>query len=276
MRGTTLKRDGATPLGDLPRLTRRAERTSILRAGLALALAAALAGAILLARTSGSGHADLLPEGTKTGVLVLDMSGSVSGGAFQAASRVVHTLALANQAMGLVMFSDNAYELLPPNSPASALSAFERFFNPSSTLFGVTPWAQFTAGTSISRGLLMGKEALQRGHVTHGAVVLISDLADSSADQEPLLAAGAALKAAHVPVRIVPVNATDSNRAVFAALFGANVFVKPSAYRTTASEKVEPIVTSWPWSLITAGLVLVALLAANELLNTRLRPEPAP
>src|SRR5207244_1937952 len=125
-------------------------------------------------------------------------------------------LAAANQAMGLVMFSDTAYELLPPNSPASALLAFERFFDPqavtnSTPVFGVTPWNQFSAGTRISAGLRMGAEALRRAHVTHGSLLLISDLNDSSADEEPLVAEGIALKKAHVPVRIVPVAASPGN-----------------------------------------------------------------
>jgi hypothetical protein len=280
MRGTTIKREAATTFGDLPRLASRAGRTSTVRAGLALALVATLAGAVLLARSPGTGSAALLPEGAKTGVLVLDMSGSVSGGASQAMPRILHALAAGNQAMGLVMFSDSAYELLPPNSPVSALLAFERFFDPQvnakdSTLFGETPWAQFTAGTSISQGLVMGQQALRRAGVKHGALVLISDLADSSADQVGLLAAAASLKKAQIPVRIIPVNAGPREKGVFAALFGANAFVKPSAYRTTATEKVEPFVASWPSSLIAIAVVLAALLAANELLNTRLRPEPA-
>ncbi len=280
MRGTTLKREGATALGDLPRLASIAERTTIVRAGLALALAAALAGAVLLAISPAGGRAALLPEGAKTGVLVLDMSGSVSGGAFQAMPGILHALAAGNQAMGLVMFSDTAYELLPPNSPVSALFAFERFFKPQadtkdSTISGETPWAQFTAGTNISKGLVIGELALQRAGVKHGAIVLISDLADSSGDQGALLAAATALNKAHIPVRIIAVNAGPTDKGVFAALFGANAFVKPTAYRSTATEKVEPFVAAWPWSLIVVGVVLAALLAANELLNTRLRPEPA-
>ena len=44
MRGTTLKRQGATTLGDLPGLKLPAERTTVVRTALLLALAAALAG----------------------------------------------------------------------------------------------------------------------------------------------------------------------------------------------------------------------------------------
>jgi hypothetical protein len=280
VRGTTLKRRGATKLGDLPGLESPAARTTAVRIALVFALAATLAGAILLARSAGSGRAALIPQGVKTGVVVIDMSGSVSGIPFERVATVLRGLAAANQAMGLVMFSDTAYELLPPNSPASSLLEFERFFDPQTVAggaarFGVTPWSQFSAGTRISSGLRMGEEALQRAHIKHGSLLLISDLNDSSADEEPLVAEALALKKAHIPVRIVPVVAAPPDVRIFATLFGYNVFVPPSAYRTTATEHVQPIASSWPWALLAVGALLVALLAANELFNTRLRPEPA-
>jgi hypothetical protein len=247
---------------------------------LVLALASALAGAILLARSAGSGRAALLPQGVKTGVIVVDMSGSESGLPFERVATVLRALASANQAMGLVMFSDTAYELLPPNSPAESLLEFERFFNPQSIdkgspIFGVTPWAQFSAGTRISKGLRMGQMALQRAGVTHGSLLLISDLNDSSADQESLVAEAFALKKAHIPIRIVPVVASPPDVRIFRTLFGLHSFVVPSAYKTTSTEQVQPIAASWPWALIAVGGILVGLLAVNELFNTRLQPEGA-
>ena len=280
MRGTTLRRGGATKLGDLPDLESPADRTTAVRIVLVLALTAALAAAILLARSAGSGRAAVLPEGAKAGVVVIDMSGSVSGLPFQRVATVVRGLAAANQAMGLVMFSDTAYELLPPNSPASTLLEFERFFDPQSLnggapIFTETPWNQFSAGTRISRGLDMGRQALQRAGVTHGSLLLISDLNDSSADETPLVAEAATLKKAHISVRIVPVLAAPPDVRIFATLFGWNVFVSPSAYKRTATENVQPIASSWPWALLAVGALLVGLLATNELFNTRLRPEAA-
>ena len=61
VRGTTLARRGATRLGDLAQLSAPAKRTTVVRVGLALALAATLAGAVLLARSAGSGRAAVLP-----------------------------------------------------------------------------------------------------------------------------------------------------------------------------------------------------------------------
>ncbi|MGH3053745.1 MAG: vWA domain-containing protein [Gaiellaceae bacterium] len=278
MRGTTLMRRGATRLGDLTQLTAPAQRTTAVRVGLALALAATLAGAILLARSAGSGRAAVLPVGAKTGVLVLDVSASVAGPPFERVGSIVRGLVAANQAMGLVMFSDVGYELLPPNSPPSALQQFVRFFAPKSVqkgapVFGLSPWSQFSGGTRISTGLVAGEEALRRAQVTDGSLVLMSDLNDAQDDRDPLVAEATALRRAHIPVRIVPVNASPQNVRFFAGLFGAGAFVGPQVFRRTSKQRVEPIRASSPWALLAVGIVLVGLLAANERLNSRFVPE---
>jgi hypothetical protein len=271
-------RRGATRLGDLAQLTGPAQRTTVVRVGLALALAATLAGAILLARSAGSGRAAVLPVGAKTGVLVLDVSASVAGPPFERVGTVVKGLVAANQAMGLVMFSDVGYELLPPNSPPSALQQFIRFFAPKSVtrgqpVFGASPWSQFSGGTRISTGLVAGQQALRRAQVTDGSLVLMSDLNDSQNDHDPLVAEATALRQAHIPVRIVPVNASPQNVQLFVGLFGQNAFVGPQAFKKTSKQRVEPIAASSPWALLAVGVVLVGLLAANERLNSRFVPE---
>lgn len=280
MRGTTLARRGATQLGDLPRLAWPAQRTTAVRIGLAVALAATLAGAVLLARSAGSGRAAVLPVGAKTGVVVLDMSASVAGPTFEQVGAVVRGLVAANQPVGLVMFSDVAYELLPPNSPPSALQQFLRFFVPEridhgAPIFGQSPWSQFSGGTRISTGLVAGVQALRRAHLPHGSLILMSDLNDSQNDRDPLVAEAAALRKAHVPIRIVPLNATPQDVEVFTRLFGPNVFVGPQAFKKIGKQQIEPIAAASPWALLAVGLVLVALLAANERLNSRLVPESA-
>ena len=85
----------------------------------------------------------------------------------------------------------------------------------------------------------------------------------------------AAIRKAHVPIRILPLNATPQNVDVFANLFGPNVFVSPRAFTQTPKQRVEPIAAASPWALLAVGLVLVGLLAANERLNSRLVPESA-
>jgi hypothetical protein len=271
-------RRGATRLGDLPHLGSPASRTTFFRVGLALALAATLSAAILLARSAGSGRASVLPAGAKTGVVVLDMSASVAGPAFERIGEVVRGLVTANQAVGLVMFSDVGYELLPPNSPPSSLQQFLRFFAPrrvnaGSPVFGQNPWDKFTGGTRIASGLRTAQEALSRAGVTQGSLLLLSDLNDAQADMEPLVGEALALRRAHIPVRIVPLRASATNVQLFTRLFGANSLVGPQEFRSTKKRRVEPVAASSPWALLGVGLLFVALLAANERFNSRLVPE---
>jgi von Willebrand factor type A domain len=278
VRGTTLVRRGATRLGDLRQLTKQAQRTTLVRVTLALALAATLAGAVLLARSAGSGRASVLPAGANAGVIVLDVSASVAGPPFERVGAVMQSLVAANQAMGLVLVSDVAYELLPPNSSPSALGQFVRFFVPQrvtdrAPIFGASPWSQFSGGTRIASGLAVALDALRRAHVTHGSVILMSDLNDSQSDRDALVAEAQALRQAHVAVRIVPINASQPDIEMFAGLFGPNALVGPDAFRRPSKLSAQPVTASSPWALLAVGLVLVGLLAANEHLNSRLVPE---
>jgi hypothetical protein len=178
------------------------------------------------------------------------------------------------------MFSDTAYELLPPNSPPGALLQFIPFFVPvrfqgGIPLFNQSPWDTFSGGTRISSGLVVGAKALRRAHVKHGSLLLVSDLDDSAADQAQLDAEAARLRQDHIPVRIVPLFAEQYNKNYFAALFGRNVFVDPSAFVHRAHQKVQPVKATVPWTLIGLGVLLVLLLAGNERWNSRLAVSPA-
>ena len=98
------------PSSEPGRLRHVARRTAVLRGVLALALLAALALAVLVARSQDVRQAPLVPSGT-TGMLVLDLSASVYEGGLDA---TVEKLSGTDERTGLVVFSDSAYELLPP------------------------------------------------------------------------------------------------------------------------------------------------------------------
>jgi hypothetical protein len=262
-------------LADLPPLRRAAFRTSAVRIGLAAALAATLTGIFLLARSAGAGRAAVLPAGATTGCVALDMSASISGPVYARVATTLRGIVNANQAICLVMFSDTAYELLPPNSPPGALLQFLPFFTPvrffaGSPVFAQTPWDGFSSGTSMSTGLIAADRALRRAGVKHGAILIVSDLDDSTADQPLLNAEAIRLRAEHVPVRIVPLFAAPVNQAYFSALFGANAFVDPSAFTHKAKKHVQPVAAAAPWALVALGILLVLLLAGNERWNSRL------
>jgi hypothetical protein len=263
--------------GELPALAVPARRTTFVRIGLALALAGTLALAVLSGRSAGSGRAAVLPQGAGTGVVVLDMSASIAGAVYARVENVLRGIDQANQSIGLVMFSDVAYELIPPGSPPGAMLQFLRFFTPThivqgTPIFNQSPWEQFSGGTRISTGLREAARSLRRAHVKHGAILLVSDLDDSAADQEPLVAESLVLKRQHIPVRIVPLFAAAENKAIFAALFGKDVFVPPSTFTHSRGQQVQSLAADLPWGLIALGGILVALLALNERLNRRLEP----
>jgi hypothetical protein len=271
----TIHRAGAVPLADLPGLHPPAQRTSLLRLVLAAALAVTLAWLFVVARSAGTGRAAVFPEGTSTGVVALDMSASISGPIYARVATTLRGIVNANQSVGLTMFSDTAYELLPPNSPPGAMLQFVQYFVPvryygSSPVFQQSPWDTFMGGTRIGAGLEMARIALKRAGVKHGAILLVSDLDDSDADQALLENEALRLRTERIPVRIVPLFASPPNRRTFAALFGNKAFVDPSVFTHTARRHAAAIAAPQPWTLILVGVLLVVLLAGNERFNGRL------
>jgi von Willebrand factor type A domain len=276
----TLRRGLAAPLADLPRIHVPAQRTAAVRLLLAVALAGTLVWLFFVAQDAGAGRAAVFPEGTSTGVVALDMSASISGPIYARVATTLRGIVNANQSVGLIMYSDTAYELIPPNSPPAAMLQFIPFFVPqryygSTPVFGQTPWDTFMGGTRIAGGLKMARLALRRAHVKHGAILLVSDLDDSNADQGLLEDEALKLRTAHVPVRIVPLYAQPRDRRLFGALFGENAFVDPSVFTHTARRHAASIAAPQPWMLILLGGLLVVLLAGNERFNARLTAKGA-
>jgi hypothetical protein len=276
----TLRRGLAAPLADQPRLDPQGRRTGAVRIVLASALVATLVWLFFVAKGAGTGRAAVFPEGASTGVVALDMSASISGPIYARVATTLRGIVDANQSVGLIMFSDTAYELIPPNSPPAAMLQYIPFFVPlryygSTPVFGQTPWDTFMGGTRIASGLQMADLALKRAHVKHGAILLVSDLDDSNAD-EPLLQNEALhLRSEHVPLRIVPLFAQSSDKRLFAALFGESAFVDPSVFTHGARRRAAAVAAPQPWLLLLVGGLLVVLLAGNERLNGRLTAKGA-
>jgi hypothetical protein len=271
----SMHRAGAVVLADRARLGSPRHRTEAIRGFLVIAAAVVFALLFNTARQAGAGRAAVFPEGTDTGVVALDMSASIAGPVYARVSSTLRGIISANQSVGLVMFSDTAYELLPPNSPPGAMAEFIPFFVPlryygSTPVFGQAPWDTFMGGTRIASGLLMAAASLRRANIAHGAILLVSDLDDSAADQPLLNSAAVRLRQMHIPVRIVPLFAAPHDKRLFAALFGDNSFVDPKVFAHSATKHTQPIAAPAPWKLIGLGALLVLLLAANERFVARL------
>jgi hypothetical protein len=208
------------------------------------------------------------------------MSASIAGAVYARVATTLRGIVNANQSIGLIMFSDTAYELLPPNSPPGALLQFIPFFTPQrfyggTPVFGQTPWDTFMGGTRVASGLEMARKALIRAKVKHGAILLVSDLDDAKSDEGLLAGEALRLRAAHIPVRIVPLFAASIDMQFFKALFGQDSLVDPSVFTHTAKRHAQSIAAPAPWGVLLLGALLILLLAGNERWNGRLQFERA-
>ena len=275
------------PLADADALAAPLKRARIVRLVLAGALAACVAATYASARTLDEGTGTLAPRGTN-GVIVLDVSASISSAVYRQVGNVLHDAVKGGGSYGLVVFSDTAYEALPPGTPVTALNGFARYFTPlrgsrnirvQGTLrlgqyaFPINPWASgFTAGTKISTGLRLARRVLERDHVAKPSIILVSDLATDQSDIARLGDTLIEFRRAHVPLRVVGLSATLSDEDFFAHLIGRKALRKaplPIAGPAPPPERT-PAGGHFPRLLVAASVALMALLALNELWCGRL------
>lgn len=261
----------AIPASEPRPLARAVRRTTILRALLAAGLIGALALTFLVARSSDVRHAPLVPSGT-TGMVVLDLSASVYEAAFGSTLR---KMARQGERAGLVVFSDAAYEVLPPGTPGRELLPFLRFFrpDPNSTTgtFPPNPWQDFRAGTNIAEGVEVAHDALAAAGVLRGSVLLVSDLEILPDQVGQLGAAVARLREDGIKIRILPVSPTAEKRRLVEQIVGKAAFLKEKAEaapREAPEKESLRLAAPW-WFMLAAGLVVV-LLTVNERLLARL------
>ena len=172
----------AIPSADIGALAPHARRTRRLRAALAAVLVGLVVAGVLLARGSDDTPSRLLPPGT-SGIVVIDVSRSVDGQTYEPIANILRQLIALREPVGVVAFSDVAYQLLPPGSPSRELRSLLRLFTPEQSGVEESPWSPaFTAGTRISTGLDLTRRIIDRQHIGNGAVLLVSDLQTASSD----------------------------------------------------------------------------------------------
>jgi hypothetical protein len=255
----------AIPASEPGRLRDVARRTLFLRVGLAVALLVALALAFLVASSQEVRRAPLVPAGT-TGMLVLDLSASVYP---RTLNQTVEKLSETDERTGLVVFSDSAYELLPPGSPSRELASLLRLFRSNAR----NPWEVFSAGTRISTGLDTARRALLREGVTKGSVLLVSDLQILADEVSRVSTSIAQLRAEGYQIRIVPLFPSEEKRALIEQLTGSKAFLgEPETEDVvkTPEERGLGLAAAAPWLFLLAAALVVVLLAANERLLSRL------
>ena len=202
--------DTPLPIADAGWIDGAARRTRLLRLALGVGLVALLGAAFVTApRHPGRRY---LPANA-VGVVVLDVSSSVRPATYYRIEQTLDAIAASKGRLGLVLFSDTAYEAFPTGTPAVDLKALLRFFAPPAqtagggqTYLANSPWQQwFSAGTRISQGLYLAQHMLEVEHANRGAVLLISDLADDPHDVDGVRDAVVSLEQKSVPIEKVKV-----------------------------------------------------------------------
>jgi VWA domain-containing protein len=258
---------------------RQARRHALVRAALAAGLLGALLFAFVLARRLPEGQSGVLPPGS-SGVVMLDLSASINSNENAAINETLRKLAGSRDRFGLVLFSDNPYEAMPPGTPALHLGPLLRYYKPSKVedfSQPLTPWSYgFRGGTRISTAIEMALGMLERDHVRKGGLVLISDLFDAPSDATALQRALLRIQEAKLKVRVVALAPGSSDARFFAQVLGklgvvGSAASVPERTRHTAARGATP---TW---LVVVGALLLVLLALNELLCGRLtwRRQPA-
>jgi hypothetical protein len=280
------------PLSDAAGLARPLRRTRVVRIVLGIGLLLSGTAAFALALDLREGRRGFLPAGSN-GVIVVDASASITPDSYRQISQVLDDASNTGERWGLIFFSDNAYEALPPGTKGSAIAPFSRFFRPlrrgqvasdfntisvGDVSFPSNPWGEdFTAGTSISSGLELARKVLDRDGLEQPAILLVSDLATAQSDLPLLREALTEIVRARIALRVVGLSPAPHDKEFFDSVLRrkvVDVAPPPSLGRAEPEGLGEPRL---PIGLALVCVLLLAGLTANELWCGRLawRRSPA-
>ena len=110
----------AIPFADVRSLLPLARRTTLVRTAAAVVLVALALAAVLLGRHPEVRESTVLPK-RSNGIVVLDLSASISPDTYARIGATLRELTESGGRYGLVVFSDTAYEAIPPGTPSEAL-----------------------------------------------------------------------------------------------------------------------------------------------------------
>ncbi len=258
------------PFGELGAIAPATRRTLALRVLLGLATVAAAAAVVAFSRGNDATPA-LLPSGSD-GLVVLDLSASISTDTYARIGGTLDRLADSRGRYGLIVFSDTAYLALPPGTPAAELRPFARRFDLPAHAAGAivvptNPWTRsFSAGTKISTGLQLALDTIREQRLGRPAVLLVSDLDDDVGDRERLTGTALSLRRLGIPVRVVALNASVTDARYMERLLRRPAELSPAAPPGEERGGGRHV----PRPLLFAALAAAVLLALRELLLTRL------
>lgn len=269
-------RPRAIPFADVRGLLPLARRTTVVRIGAAVLLLALALAAILLGRNPQVRESTVLPK-RSNGIVVLDLSASISTDTYARIGASLRELTESGGRYGLVVFSDTAYEAIPPGTPSRALRPLVRYFTlrPARTegflpTFPVNPWANsFSAGTKISTGLELARGVIiDEAPAEKPAVLLISDLENDPSDVPRVTSLALAYRREGIPLDVVALNPSPGDEQLYRRLvrgWGSYTPARLGGERTETSSR-----GSFPLGLAGIALTVALLLGAYELWSARL------
>jgi hypothetical protein len=255
-------------------LRRPSLRTRILRGTFVLAALALLAAAASSASDLQSREKGLLPSGS-VGVVVVDLSLSIADQDYDVVRRALRRLVDENAPIGLVVFSDVAYELLPPGTPASEMRPMLRLLDPPELGPPINPWTDtFRAGTRVSTALELARTMLERDKVANGSILLVSDLETAPDDVPALARTVEGLRKSEIELKVVGLAPSSDALVIFEGLLQEKAFAAPL-------DSDDPLPSSSdarsdvPLTLLVLGALLFLALAMHERFGGRLTiPRP--
>jgi hypothetical protein len=272
------RRAAAVDTHDVAALRTAISRTTSVRLVLVGAAVALVVAAAASAREPATTERALIPQ-DRVGVVVLDLSLSITDTDYAVIRRTIRRIVAEEASIGLVVFSDVPYELLPPGTPAKELTPFLRLLVAPRLGPVQNPWTQtFRAGTRISVALELARSMLERDDVASGSILLVSDLETAPDDVPAVARTVAEIDRAGIDLRVVGLGPSSDAVALFGGLLGEDALAgfaqqPPDAERPDAGSAGVAL----PTGLLVLGALVFLLLAAHERLTGRLGlPRPGP
>jgi hypothetical protein len=236
---------------------------------LVLAAVALLAAAAASASDLESRERGLLPHGT-VGIVVVDLSLSIAPEDYHTVRAAFRRLIDENAPIGLVVFSDVAYELLPPGTPAVEMRPMLRLLVPPRFGPAINPWTEtFRAGTRVSTALDLAREMLERDEVENGSILLVSDLETAPDDVPALGRTVQGIRDSDIELKVVAIAPSSDAVAIFGGLLQKDAFAAP----LDSGDPLPPaseVRSELPTALLVLGALVFLALALHERVGGRL------
>jgi von Willebrand factor type A domain len=250
---------------DVGGLRRVIRRTGVVRAVLALGALALVLAAAAAARDPETSEKALVPP-DRIGVVVLDLSLSITDDDYAMIRTTLRRLVQEDASIGLVVFSDVPYELLPPGTPADELTPILRLLVAPRLGPVQNPWTQtFRAGTRISVALELARSILERDKIAAGSILLVSDLETAPDDVPALTRTIVELGRANIRLRVVPLAPSTDALSLFQGLLRKDAiagFTSQAPDGQSAAAGSTGVAT--PVLFLVLGCLVFVLLAAHE------------